>query len=979
MNVFSGHERLASFTYWLGAGGLIAFLSLAMGADRYWDYNRSIEAEKRHLGELARIAEENISGRIRALRLILDQVIEVVAVPPHGEDEISRKLRDLKDALPEIRQIFVTDERGIVTHMSLSGFKGFDASRRAYFIDAWNDPDPRKLHITGPVRAPTQEAPLILQSSRILMDKNGLRRGVIGAALEIDLFNEVMDSVRPIEMNGSAALIDKGGIVMAASSNVRHIIGRNIGPGSAAQTHADAGNPVSFHILSSPVDGIEKLVVARTLTQSNSSPLTFVTMSPMNRILERWKLQSIVSLAALIAASAAILLLTALLCRREAENRRRERVLAESESRLSHVIKGTNDGIWDWNIETGEDYLSPRWKEILGYRDDELPNVAASFFDRIHPDDKAMVEAAIRRHIETGEPYRVETRLRHKNGTYRWILSRGESVRNAAGKAIRMVGAITDVTEQKASEEKIRDFALTLERRIDERTRDLAAEKDRAESYLQIANTMIVSLGPTGEIRMINRKGCEILGRAEAELLGRDWFDTCIPKGQREEMRGVFAKILAGRIAIVESYENEILTADGKRRLILWHNSLLRDADGRIDGSLSAGEDITDRHRAEEALKVSEERFQTSQTFANIGTWDWNIVTGNLYWSERIGPLFGYDKRTIETTYENFLAAIHPDDRQRVIDAVSACVEKGAEYNIEHRVVRADGTVRWLSEKGDVLRDAIGRPLRMLGVVQDITDYKMTENHLRHAQKLESLGNLAGGVAHSLNNLLVPILALSKMTADGLPRNSPARAALDKVVEASTRAKDLVARVLAFSRQEAPRKVAVDLRAAVEDALRLAQSSVPSAIQLESEIPAQPIHVMADAPQIEAVILNLVVNAVAAIDGRADGRIAVRLGVRDIDAQTASRLSKFRGGPCAVLTVEDNGTGMTAATKERIFDPFFTTKKVGEGTGLGLSMAHGIVEEHGGAIEVDSEIGKGSTFRIHLPLTAAAQPTQKTS
>ncbi|MEK7819663.1 MAG: PAS domain-containing protein, partial [Pseudomonadota bacterium] len=659
MSAFAGNGRLIPSLYWLGAGGLIAFLFLAMGADRYWAYQRSIEAEKRHLGELARIAEENISGRLRAVRLIFDRAAEIVSAPSSGEDEISRRLQILKDVLPEIRQIFVTDERGFVTHMSLSGFKGFDASRRAYFVDSWNDPDPGTLHITGPVRAPTQEAPLILQSSRALMGRDGRRRGVVGASLEIGLFNEVMDSVRPIEMNGSAALIDKDGIVMAASSNVRHVIGRNIGPDSATRTHVYSGAPVSFHVLPSPIDGVEKLLVARTLTQENLSPLTFVIMSPMSKILERWEFQSVVSLAVLIATSAAILLLTALLRRREAESRRRERALAESESRLSLVIRGTNDGIWDWNIETGEDYLSPRWKEILGYRDDELPNVAASFFGLIHPDDKAAVESAVRRHIETGEPYRVEMRLRHRDGTYRWILSRGESVRDAKAKAVRMVGAITDVTEQKAWEEKIRELAFTLERRVEERTRDLAAEKERAESYLQIANTMIVSLGAAGEIRMVNRKGCEILGRPEAELLGRNWFETCIPESQREDVRDVFAKILAGRIEAVENYENEILTAGGGRRLILWHNSFLRGADGRIEGCLSAGEDITDRHRAEEALKISEERFQTSQTFANIGTWDWNIVTGNLYWSERIGPLFGYDKRTIETTYENFLAAIH--------------------------------------------------------------------------------------------------------------------------------------------------------------------------------------------------------------------------------------------------------------------------------------------------------------------------------
>ncbi|MDH5747692.1 MAG: PAS domain S-box protein [Rhodospirillales bacterium] len=280
----------------------------------------------------------------------------------------------------------------------------------------------------------------------------------------------------------------------------------------------------------------------------------------------------------------------------------------------------------------------------------------------------------------------------------------------------------------------------------------LEQEKLRAEEYLNIAGTIILALDENGNIKMINRKGREVLGYTKDQLIGSNWFETAIPEEQRDYVKQIFSQLMSGNLKPVENVENEIIDRDGKTHLISWHNTYIKDKNGNITGCLSAGDDVTEYKKSQTALQTSETRFNKSQGFANIGTWDWNVQTGELYWSDRIAPLFGYATGALETTYDNFLAAIHPEDRQSVVDAVGACVESGAEYNIEHRVIWPDGTVRWLHERGDVVRDDHGKPLNMLGVVQDITARKWSEDEInRLSRRNELILNAAGDGIYGVN------------------------------------------------------------------------------------------------------------------------------------------------------------------------------------------------------------------------------------
>ncbi len=254
-------------------------------------------------------------------------------------------------------------------------------------------------------------------------------------------------------------------------------------------------------------------------------------------------------------------------------------------------------------------------------------------------------------------------------------------------------------------------------------------------------------------------------------------------------------------------------------------------------------------------------------------------------------------------------------------------------------------------------------------IIRDITKRREAHLQLRQAQKAESLGTLAGGITHELNNLLLPILTLSRMVIKKLPDDSPEREKMEKIIEAGERAKDLVARVLAFSRLEEPHRENTEIFGIVDNALKLLKTTTPSSIKIVSDdMKKDTGKIFADVDQVATVLTNLVSNAVDAIGGK-NGTIKISLTPVKVDDKLADTIDGLKAGTYAKLTVSDSGCGIDKDQLERIFDPFYTTKEVGQGTGLGLSMVQGTIARHKGGINVSSEAGKGTTFNIYLPLS----------
>ncbi len=385
-------------------------------------------------------------------------------------------------------------------------------------------------------------------------------------------------------------------------------------------------------------------------------------------------------------------------------------------------------------------------------------------------------------------------------------------------------------------------------------------------------------------------------------------------------------------------------------------------------------EEITERKRVEEALRESEEKYrkliETSPDGIAICTLNARFLDAN----HALQEMLGYTMEELkDMSYKNVLKKQWHEMEEELIHLIE---EKGHFGPLEMECIKKDGTEVPVTTTGWLIRDSQGTPEKLGTLVKDITDQKMAweerkklETRLQQAQKMEAIGTLAGGIAHDFNNILGVIMGYAEMVElFDIPENSPSRSKLDEIIKATHRAKDLVHQILTFSRETEHTMKPVQLSPLVKETLKFLRASLPTTIEIRPQIESDST-VLADPTQIHQILMNLCTNAGYAM--RESGGV-LEVGINDVDlvTQDAGQPVDLEQGLYVRIKVRDTGHGMSSVVMERIFDPYFTTKKLGDGTGLGLSVVHGIVKSHGGAITVDSELGRGTSFTVFLPRLA---------
>ena len=441
----------------------------------------------------------------------------------------------------------------------------------------------------------------------------------------------------------------------------------------------------------------------------------------------------------------------------------------------------------------------------------------------------------------------------------------------------------------------------------------------------------------------------------QATLIGVLYLENNLTPGVFTPARSTVLKLLASQAAI--SLENAYLYTDLQQENI-------------------------ERRRAEEALRRSEAYLAEAQRLSHTGSFGWNALSGEIWWSAQSFRIFEVDQAS-SPSMAAIVQRTHPQDRAFLEQVLDRARREKSDFNLQHRLLLPDGSIKHLEVVARALAHESGN-LEFVGAVMDITQRKRAEEvqrvqeherkemqrQLQQAAKMEAIGRLAGGIAHDFNNILGAVLGYGELAQSSLGEGSYARRQIDQMMQAGARGKGLVDRILAFSRSGMGVRVPLHVQSVVEETLELLAASLPADVRIERKLDATDTAVMGDATQFHQVVVNLCTNAVQAM-GRG-GVLTVELDRVAVSEGSLLSHGTLHADRYVRLSVSDTGSGIPSAVLERMFDPFFTTKRVGDGTGLGLALVQGIVADIGGAIDVATRVGVGTTFTIWLPATDEA-------
>ncbi len=471
----------------------------------------------------------------------------------------------------------------------------------------------------------------------------------------------------------------------------------------------------------------------------------------------------------------------------------------------------------------------------------------------------------------------------------------------------------------------------------------------------------VMLLGPDLKIRLLNRAAERLLKASPGAVLGRPCHEVVHGSSHCADACPT-GRMIASR----RREESEVPVGDRWYHVV---SDPLLDGAGRVAGVVHVMSDATEQRRAEQALRQSQKSLSEAQRIARLGSWDWDIAGHALAWSDEVYRIFGLAPAAFGATYEAFLERVHPEDRPSVTAAVDrALADPSYRYGVEHRVVRPDGDLRVVRERGEVFRGPDGRPVRMIGTVHDVTEQRRAEEEaarlredLFRLERLSRMGELTASVAHELNQPLAAILgnaqAALRFLDAGRADPGEMKEILRDVASDCKRAGEVIRGLRAMVKQEARPKELLDLNRVLGEVVTLVRSEmIARNVSLETAFQEPLPQVPGDRVQVQQVLLNLVLNAADAVAENPPGR-------RRVEVRTAPAEGVVR------MSVLDSGPGIPEGALEMLFKPFFTTKP--GGMGMGLAVSRTIVEHHGGRIRAENRPGGGAAFHVELPAPAS--------
>ena len=632
------------------------------------------------------------------------------------------------------------------------------------------------------------------------------------------------------------------------------------------------------------------------------------------------------------------------------ERKQAEEALRRSEASLIEAQKIGRLGSWYWTAGDDDLQWSDGMKELYGLAPEQDIEGREGFLKYLHPDDVERVRTGISQAVANDTVYEETYRIFRADGEERVLRGRGAVFRDDAGQAVRLAGITVDVTEQIEAERALRD------------------SEQRLREAQHISN---IGDWETIDASNINRWSDEvfrIFGRDRGSIdTSYEAFLECVhPEDRAAVEREIAAGTASGRPF---SYEHRIIRPNGEERHVLQRTVPRIADDGELLARAGTVQDITEQIEAERALRDSEQRLREAQHISNIGDWESVGATTDRRWSDEIYRILGRDRGDYESTYDSFMACVHPDDRERIAAEIRKGMALGQPFSFEHRIVRPDGSVRYVLQRA-ISRLSDGGELGRAGTIQDITERRVMEEQLQQAQKMEAVGQLTGGIAHDFNNLLAVIMGNLELLSGQIEGKEAATALVERGISAAERGADLTHRLLAFSRRQALMPVAVDLNLLVSSMTEMLRRTLGETIDIHTRGPVGLWLCEADRSQLENALLNLTINARDAMPH--GGKMIIETANISFDPEQAASVTDMEPGRYVMLVVTDTGSGIGEDALEHVFEPFFTTKDVGKGSGLGLSMVYGFARQSDGNVTIESEEGKGTTVKLYLPRTESA-------